>query len=66
MYGCLDDVLLNIEHYLEQWHNNIDSHYLFEEIKKFLLNILSPYITDIEVIGVREKEIRGYTSEVDG
>ncbi len=44
-----DGTLLDIEGNLSLWYNKKDAHYLYENVTKILIELLSPYIDEIKV-----------------
>ena len=55
-----DGILRNIEDGLIDWQNENQKKY-YNKAKEILLKMLSPYITDIEIIQIKSKNIVRYT-----
>jgi len=56
-----DSKLINIERYLREWFDTKEKHHLYERTRKILLDLLEPYIVDINVIyGKDETKIVKY------
>jgi len=56
-----DSKLISIERYMREWFDTKEKHHLYERTRKVLLDLLEPYISDINVVyGKDETKIVKY------